>query len=405
MSKSKRPLKKLPKCKKGYPCGRACINRGRNCTVALEGQGRNYADFLNRKNPGYRITGALERDFSTSALSGAVYVKRRNGVPLAVYLTRMQARPEPTGLANTGVPASDFAIGVAGTPDRTAVFSPARFSDIEDVAKSGLLRDGDVVVIPASRRVRVPGMTPLPPRPPTSDARLEDFSPSTPTLLGMYQYGVYEKGQIRPLNDAEVERGFTGLKARQARRRQSDVIPAEFDRVSDLATIYEREDRDARLADTLEDAWLGRRNTPMGQEGEYSYWESQSAQWRRKQGFEEGAAANGFTAEQTAAHDVAHPITQRMLGMNSCEIHAFLGGARDSNGRPSLLGEEAIVNVVEHLSRGDSIEASLVNGLRLARVLSRSGSEEERAVVRSLGFREALGELADRVYRSGNYRA
>lgn len=33
-------------CKKGYPCGRSCINRARNCRNTLEGQAKNFADWL-----------------------------------------------------------------------------------------------------------------------------------------------------------------------------------------------------------------------------------------------------------------------------------------------------------------------------------------------------------------------
>lgn len=36
-------------CKKGYPCGRSCINRTRNCRNPLEGQAKNFADWLKRQ--------------------------------------------------------------------------------------------------------------------------------------------------------------------------------------------------------------------------------------------------------------------------------------------------------------------------------------------------------------------
>ncbi|NJM56234.1 MAG: hypothetical protein HC857_00530 [Synechococcales cyanobacterium RU_4_20] len=164
-----------------------------------------------------------------------------------------------------------------------------------------------------------------------------------------------------------------------------------------------REDAAAKELATAEDQLLGRKPTKIGSLASYK---TKAKKWARDTfGDDTGTGANGFTLEQTQAHDVAHPITHEMLGSDGPGINTRLGALRQKDGKPSLLGEEAIVNVVEHLSRGDSIEASILNGIRLARVLSRNQfeAEEARTYVRSREFKNELAKMAHELYQHDNF--
>jgi hypothetical protein len=167
--------------------------------------------------------------------------------------------------------------------------------------------------------------------------------------------------------------------------------------------LEQEEDHHAETAGALEDKWVGRK-PKAGVVKPLAEYQKKAEDWARSMGL--GDSANGFTAEATKAHDVAHPITHEMLGMDSKQIHSALGSIKQKDGKPSLLGEEAIVNVVEHLSRGDSLEASIVNGLRVARVLSRNTqyeTDEGRQHVRSKEFNSVLADLATKLYKNDNY--
>jgi hypothetical protein len=128
--------------------------------------------------------------------------------------------------------------------------------------------------------------------------------------------------------------------------------------------------------------------------------------WAKEQGFTAGGV-NGFSADATAAHDIAHPAAHRLIGLDSKSIHKTFGALKTKEGKPSLIAEEALVNAVEHLSRGDTLEASIQNGLRLARVQSRSengGSEEERVYTRSPEFARGIIDLIkNRAYKHPEY--
>jgi len=48
---AKKTNKKKPTCVKGYNCGLSCIAKNRNCRVALDGEPKNYAQWLQAKQP------------------------------------------------------------------------------------------------------------------------------------------------------------------------------------------------------------------------------------------------------------------------------------------------------------------------------------------------------------------
>jgi hypothetical protein len=127
-------------------------------------------------------------------------------------------------------------------------------------------------------------------------------------------------------------------------------------------------------------------------------------EWAKTQGFtSNGDGVNGFTAKQAAKHDIAHPATHDLVGLNSKTLNGHFGGLKTKSGKPSLLGEEAIVNAVEHLSRGDTVEASVMSGVRVARMLSRESTEQERKYVRSPRFLQDLSELTEKAIRHNDY--
>jgi hypothetical protein len=169
------------------------------------------------------------------------------------------------------------------------------------------------------------------------------------------------------------------------------------------AMAKEEDQRAAKVAET-ENAWLGRKPTPGVVPSADEYKKIAEA-WAISQGFSDGGV-NGFTAEATKAHDIAHPITHDLVGMDSAQINKTLGSLKGVSGKPSLVAEEAVVNIVEHLSRGDSLHGSIVNGVRLARVQSRDPefeTNETRAYVRSKEFKDKLSELADTIFKNDNF--
>jgi hypothetical protein len=155
----------------------------------------------------------------------------------------------------------------------------------------------------------------------------------------------------------------------------------------------------------LEDDHLGRKPKKSTAQHEKEL-VTRAKSWAKEQGFTEGGV-NGFSADATAAHDIAHPATHRLLELDSKSIHKTFGALKTKEGKPSLIAEEALVNAIEHLSRGDTLEASIQNGLRLARVQSRpenGGSEEERVYTRSPEFARGIIDLIkNRAYKHPEY--
>ena len=130
----------------------------------------------------------------------------------------------------------------------------------------------------------------------------------------------------------------------------------------------------------------------------------EAASWAVSQGFSVGVDVNGFSADAAKAHDIAHPATHRLVGMGSEDIHKSFGSLRTASGKPSLIAEEALVNAVEHLSRGDTLGASIQNALRLAKVQSRSGTEEEKAYVRTPEFANKVIDLiANKAFMNNDF--
>lgn len=152
---------------------------------------------------------------------------------------------------------------------------------------------------------------------------------------------------------------------------------------------------------SFEDKVYDRKPRKTATESEYT---KKAEAWAKSQGFKNDEnGVNGFTAKQAAKHDIAHPATHDLVGLDSKALNNYFGGLKTKSGKPSLLGEEAIVNAVEHLSRGDSVEASVMSGVRVARMLSRDSTEQERKYVRSPRFVEDLSELTERAVRNNDY--
>ncbi len=218
--------------------------------------------------------------------------------------------------------------------------------------------------------------------------------------------GKKQGNQVVPFADAELEaRRYISLE----RGKQIDALQEHNQWVHNFDDPPPKAEQSAfnrkettRLAkvEKAEDKLLGRK---PGNVGDYKSYQQKSEKWATKTFGTVDAGANGFTLAQTKAHDVAHPVTHELLNSDSAGIHKRLGSLKQADGKPSLLGEEAIVNVVEHLSRGDTIEGSVLNGLRLARVLSRTGTDKEKAYVRSRKFKNELIKMGHELYRNNNF--
>jgi hypothetical protein len=230
--------------------------------------------------------------------------------------------------------------------------------------------------------------------------------------------GRYENGKIRAITEQEIadidaiktlrkEQIDKGTQAQSIQYTRSlfernGISSDSVGSASEIAQGFADEDAAAQKIKATEDRYLGRKPTKIE---DYKSYEKKAEAWAKETFGDFGDGANGFTLAQTKAHDISHPITHELLNSNSKEISKQLGNLKQADGKPSLLGEEAIVNVVEHLSRGDSIEASILNGLRLARVLSRSSSEGDKAreYVRSREFKNTLATMAHELYRHRNF--
>jgi len=153
--------------------------------------------------------------------------------------------------------------------------------------------------------------------------------------------------------------------------------------------IDEEEKRMARYAE-LDNKLRGRR--PQGKVKPEEEYVQRAREWAREMGL--GEAANGFDAEATQAHDVAHPILHEMLGMNSRRIQQFFG-------TNDLLAEEAAVNALEWMSRGAMPSAALANGLRLARSMSRNTPQARQ--YRTPQFRSKLAQVVQKMYDNPDF--
>jgi phage-related protein (TIGR01555 family) len=219
--------------------------------------------------------------------------------------------------------------------------------------------------------------------------------------------GKYENGKISPITDEEVKQI---AEIRRLRTEQINALPHvdAFDTnmveayKASLAFIHKKEDELAAQLAPIEDAYLGRKPTKIKTLKTY---QAKAKKWAEEQFGDVTAGANGFSLEATLAHDVAHPIVHEMLKTNTAGINKRFGSAPQTDGKPSLVLEEAIVNVAEHLSRGDSIEASILNGIRLAKVLSRGAiqSDAVRAQVRDRKFKQELVKMSHELYRNNNF--
>jgi hypothetical protein len=224
----------------------------------------------------------------------------------------------------------------------------------------------------------------------------EDF---VKRINGFY-IGKYSNGKITPVTKHDVE-SIDAI--RKLRKSQIRELPGTNTSPNFLKASYENEDLFADKLAKIEDAYLGRKPTKIKSLEAYK---AKANKWAEEQFGKVDAGANGFSLEQTLAHDVAHPIVHEMLKSSTDGINKRFGSTLQNDGRPSLVLEEAIVNVAEHLSRGDSIEASILNGLRLAKVLSRNKevqSDAVRAQVRDRAFTHELAKMGHELYRHKNF--
>jgi hypothetical protein len=226
-----------------------------------------------------------------------------------------------------------------------------------------------------------------------TSTRIKDFVKNSVEPYERIYIGKYSNGKITPVTKHDVESIDAIRKLRQDLIRPLVVVSPN----------PEAEEKTATELAKIEDAYLGRKPTKIKSLEAYK---AKANKWAEEQFGKVDAGANGFSLEQTLAHDVAHPIVHEMLKSSTDGINKRFGSTLQNDGRPSLVLEEAIVNVAEHLSRGDSIEASILNGLRLAKVLSRNKevqSDAVRAQVRDRAFTHELAKMGHELYRHKNF--
>lgn len=444
-------------CEKGYACGASCIQQSKACEGnKIGGAQKEQASYLRTHAPaaavsipppappyklvsvespalaGSKILSRREDRNSAGSYLGSfnVTVATPDGSEFRVALSshRDSVRSATNEDLETDPHTENLIKGL--TPDQNGLIkvgyidyidprlrkspSPERASNLpaatpeekalayeKAIVSSG--REGDVVMFPSlddendsdDYKALFKRMTPI------SDPEEEDAAELT-------YVAKIRNGRLEPLDSADQEKAKLGERVRLLRRTQMlsvyEVHNESYSEGRSKKEVFAEEEKRAVQAAKLDDEWVGRHPTPGSVPSEAHY-KARARAWAQAQGFSDGGI-NGFTAAQTRAHDIAHPITHDLLGMDSQQIHQALGGFRQKDGKPSLLGEEAVVNVVEHLSRGDSLENSITNGLRLSRALSRNAdveTDEGRQYVRGKEFKDQIVNLANQIYRNNNY--
>ena len=366
-------------------------------------------------DPGWQISGTkfVKRDPANSGIGPRTIVEgTRDGVKTSISF--YSPRNDPTVGSRLGDAASyrnkQVLYGASPNPGNIHYLPPQSLSgdlkkvkddaDLFIASLKGLAKNGDTIAIQTENAAELGVL-----------AKAYGKKAFTDTSLG-YQYtlvGRYQDGEIVAIPAKELKSGMESyseasrLRDLQFGKAVSRQIVEDLSKEDKAKLEAEEDDFAAKLA-KVEDAWVGRKPTP-GSIPSADEYKKKAEDWAKSQGFTDGGV-NGFTAEATKAHDIAHPLTHDLVGLNSAQINQTLGSLKGVSGKPSLVAEEAVVNIVEHLSRGDSLSASILNGVRLARVQSRDPkfeTDETRAYVRSKEFKNALSDLADKIYKNDNF--
>ncbi|HEY9643601.1 MAG TPA: hypothetical protein V6C57_24140, partial [Coleofasciculaceae cyanobacterium] len=306
-----------------------------------------------------------------------------------------------TRYADALVPTAENVIGISKVSKVGVQKASDMATSVLDAARSQG-KEGDVVLVTHDVILATGKTSP-------SNALYRSLTTMPPGTKGDYAslyMGKIKNGQVVPLDKEDFNKIELGMKARRMATEQLDagVYNTTWADAAQARKFHKEEDEIADRLAPIQDQWVGRKPKAGVVPSEEEY-RRKAAAWAKSQGFEEGGV-NGFTAEQTKAHDIAHPVTHDMVGLGSKGIHESFGGVKQKNGSPSLIAEEAIVNMVEHFSRGDSLQNSITNGIRLARVLSRNTdteTDEGRKYFRSPEFKNKLVEAANRIYTNDNF--
>ena len=416
-------------CSRGKPCGNSCVPRKWECRkdpskTSVEASARARKKLIgdlkserDRRREKRRSTSmneisdfeVVDSDFKT----GFMVLKTRVGDRKAQIMVESSDYGERASTG--GMVALGLDVGLKGLiPNINHVFrvidvasdqgdlSPQEHADLVKGAIAHYAKNGDLAVVLGSAAAP---LEELGKDHPLSRDLVKTGSDEMFSDIGYI--GTVKSGQLASLPEDYQERMSQGNRVRSLRFQQFGAVDREFDErgVTEevLKAFWDQEDETAEKLGKTEDEWMGRK-PKKGAVKSANHYKKKADEWAKSQGL--GDFANGFTSEATKAHDLGHPITHEMIGMDSNSINKALGGLKQKDGKPSLVAEEAIVNVVEHLSRGDSLEASILNGVRLARVLSRNTeyeTDEAREYVRSKEFKDKIVELSDKLYRNDNF--
>lgn len=330
------------KCSKGYNCGKTCISRKINCKSNLSVSGEklleNYAQFLARKQEidDSELVAKLKKSFENSydafSLDGSIITTRK--------ISNRGGR-----LSQQFLDSKPVAINLAlGRP----LFQPANIISISSVPTPEFLKSAAEAGADYVLQVKL-------------------------ALDNDYQIFDAKTGKQYSGRDAEdkLDIGFRSDSARQLKK--DGVRALNNPELADLPTD--------------ENEIWGRPALPMAP---VDIIQKEAITWAKSQGFDADSGANGFSARQTRAHDMMHPIAHKLTGLDSAGLkkHFDLPGE-------SIIGEEAIVNFLEHMYAGDSFYGSALNAIRLARVLSRNEKPEIGNAIRNDKFRDKLLELIE----------
>lgn len=417
-------FRKQPVCTKGWgPCGYACLpHTKKNCKAALDGQVKSLAEWLEKSAKAEtKKSGPVFEIFESDPSTGDLTVSTQSGDRTAYINLRSPGYTDHAAiLGSSSIGLNSAIAGLTLNANHvvrvgsintggTGFLMPDEEATLLKQAIAQYSKDGDLIVISGEGDFfgQVGADHPI-----TKNLlRIESDSDAIFSAVGYA--GMVKNGQLVALSDDIQSRRGLVREVREMRRHQFQAVTTEFvwrrafddDEIvaKTLKKAWKDEDETAAKLGKVEDLAVGRQ-PKKGVVKSVSYYKKKANEWAKSQGL--GDSANGFTSAATKAHDLGHPITHEMIGMDSAAINKALGGLTQKDGKASLVAEEAIVNVVEHLSRGDSLEASILNGVRLARVLSRNTqyeTDEAREYVRSKEFKDKVVELADQIYRNDNF--
>jgi len=233
---------------------------------------------------------------------------------------------------------------------------------IKELKKEGKLRDGDLLVVASPDSKFFPRLTKIR----VTESKSEGYEVELPTEREQAEY----KLRSTLMDDARLSEVDRNTKPSQ----------------KDINRVAQHRKREEELFAELEKIHP---RTPTSKKIDSNTYRKRAQEFVKELGLP--PSANSFSDLQTRMHDIAHPVMYDMLGLSSKDIQKFFGTS-------DLIAEEALVNALEQMSRGEYPRAAAANGVRLARVLSRG--TETASAYRNSEFSARVEFLVNKMFQN-----